>query len=65
MTLSREEAKKSAPLADVRHQGLPTASAAAVDVDVLVAARAAEVCATVVTNNPGHMSRWVPVFGWP
>lgn len=51
--------------ADARQQGLPTASAAALDADVLIAAQAAEVLATVVTNNPGHMGRWVTVRVWP
>jgi len=51
--------------ADARHQGLPTASDAALDADVLIAAQAAEVLATVVTGNPGHIARWVPVHAWP
>jgi predicted nucleic acid-binding protein len=51
--------------ADARHQGLPTASAAALDADVLIAAQAAEAQATVVTGNPGHIGRWVPVRSWP
>lgn len=51
--------------AEARQQGLPTAAAAALDADVLVAAQAAEVSATVVTNNPGHIGRWVPVKSWP
>lgn len=51
--------------ADARSHGLPTASPAALDADVLVAAQAAEVQATVVTNNPGHIGRWVPVQTWP
>lgn len=51
--------------ADARGQGLPTASAAVLDADVLIAAQAAEVLATVVTNNPGHIGRWVPVHAWP
>src|SRR5688572_14460321 len=51
--------------ADARQQGLPTAGAAALDADVLIAAQAAEAQATVVTNNPGHIGRWVPVFPWP
>jgi predicted nucleic acid-binding protein len=50
---------------DARLHGLPTGSPAALDADVLVAAQAAEVQATVVTNNPGHLSRWVPVRAWP
>lgn len=48
-----------------RQHGLPTASPTALDADVLVAAQAAEVQATVVTNNPGHVGRWVPVHAWP
>jgi predicted nucleic acid-binding protein len=51
--------------ADARLQGLPTGSTAALDADVLIAAQAAEVGATVVTNNPGHIGRWVPVMTWP
>jgi len=51
--------------ADARMQGLPTASAASLDADVLIAAQAAEVQATVVTNNAGHIGRWVPVRTWP
>jgi predicted nucleic acid-binding protein len=51
--------------ADARQQGLPTANTAALDADVLVAAQAAEVSATVVTNNPAHIGRWVPVHTWP
>ena len=51
--------------ADARQQGLPTSSLAALDADALIAAQAAEVAATVVTSNPGHISRWVPVRPWP
>jgi predicted nucleic acid-binding protein len=51
--------------ADARLQGLPTASPAALDADVLVAAQAAETNATVITNNAVHIRRWVPVFNWP
>ena len=51
--------------ADARQHGLPTASPVALDADVIIAAQAAEVFATVVTNNPGHISRWVPVRAWP
>jgi predicted nucleic acid-binding protein len=51
--------------ADARQHGLPTANPAALDADILVAAQAAEVGATVVTNNPGHIGRWVPVRIWP
>jgi len=51
--------------ADARQQGLPTAGAAALDADVLIAAQAAEFHATVITNNPMHLARWVPVRTWP
>ena len=51
--------------ADARQHGLPTASPAALDADALIAAQAAEVGGTVVTNNPGHIGRWVPVRSWP
>jgi predicted nucleic acid-binding protein len=51
--------------ADARQQGLPTAISAALDADVLISAQAAEMHATVVTTNPGHICRWVPVKTWP
>jgi predicted nucleic acid-binding protein len=51
--------------AEARLLGMPTAGAAALDADVLVAAQAAGVGATVVTGNPGHIGRWVPVRPWP
>jgi predicted nucleic acid-binding protein len=51
--------------ADARQHGLPTANPAALDADVIVAAQAIEVGATVVTNNPGHIGRWAPVRTWP
>jgi predicted nucleic acid-binding protein len=51
--------------ADARLQGLPTAGAATLDADALIAAQADEIKATVVTNNPGHLGRWVPVRIWP
>lgn len=51
--------------ADAHQRGLPTAGAAALDSDVLIAAQAAEVCATVVTRNAAHVGRWVPVHAWP
>jgi hypothetical protein len=44
-------------------QTWPVATPAALD--VIVAAQAAEIQATVVTNNPGHIGRWVPVRKWP
>lgn len=51
--------------ADARQHGMPTAGAAMLDADVLIAAQAQSVGATVVTNNPAHLGRWVPVRSWP
>jgi predicted nucleic acid-binding protein len=51
--------------ADARQQGLPSGSAAALDADALIAGQAAEIGATVVTSNVGHLGRWVPVQAWP
>ncbi len=51
--------------ADARQHGAPTAGATSLDADVLIAAQAAEVSATVVTGNTAHISRWVPVLPWP
>ena len=51
--------------ADARLQGLPTSSPAALDADALLAAQAEAVQATVVTNNPTHLGRWVPMHVWP
>jgi predicted nucleic acid-binding protein len=51
--------------AEARCQGSPTAHQAALDADVLIAAQAAEIQAAVVTTNPGHIARWVPVHPWP
>jgi predicted nucleic acid-binding protein len=51
--------------ADARAQGFVTAHAAALDADALIAAQAEAVQATVVTNNPIHLGRWVPVRVWP
>ena len=51
---------------DARLQGMPTANAAALDADVVIASmQAAKVLATVVTSNPAHIGRWVPVRAWP
>lgn len=51
--------------ADVRLAGLQTADPAALDADALIAAQAEAVGGTVVTGNPGHIGRWVPVRTWP
>jgi predicted nucleic acid-binding protein len=51
--------------AEARSQGLPTAHPDALDADALIAAQADEMQATVVTANPSHIGRWVPVHPWP
>ena len=51
--------------ADARKHGKPTADPAALDADVLIAAQAVEVQATVVTSNPGHLAQWVTIQTWP
>jgi hypothetical protein len=44
---------------------MPTAGAATLDADALIAAQAREMIATIVTNNPKHLARWAPVHVWP
>jgi|GEM_PF-5343874 len=51
--------------ADARHHGKPTADAAALDADVLIAAQAIELQATVVTSNPTHLQQLVTIHAWP
>lgn len=51
--------------AEARMQGQPTAAPAALDADVLIAAQAEAVSATVVTNNASHIGQWAPVLNWP
>ena len=51
--------------ATTRSQGKPTADPAALDADVLIAAQALEVQATVVTCNPKHLKSMVPIHSWP
>ena len=48
-----------------RVQGLPTTADAGLDSDVLLAAQALAVGGTVVTMNPKHLARFVPVQMWP
>ena len=58
--------KRAAVLwAMVRQHGKPTADPAALDADVLVAAQALEVQATVVTCNQKHLKSLVPIHSWP
>lgn len=51
--------------ADTRSQGLPTTSPDSLDADSLIAAQADNMKATVVTSNPTHIGRWVPIHPWP
>lgn len=58
--------KRAATLwAMARSQGKPTADPAALDADVLIAAQALEMQATVVTSNPKHLKPLVSVHAWP
>ena len=58
--------KRAAELwADARRHGRPTANPAALDADVLIAAQAIEIQATVVTSNPTHLGQWVTIQTWP
>lgn len=55
--------------ADLRHQGLPTADAHAIDADTTLAAQALLTVAlgdtlVVATTNVGHLSRIVPAQRW-
>jgi predicted nucleic acid-binding protein len=50
---------------DARVQGLPTTADVALDSDVLLAAQALAVGGTVLTMNPKHLARFVPVQIWP
>ena len=58
--------KRAAQLwADSRRHGKPTADAAALDADVLIAAQAIEQRATVVTSNSTHLRHLVAIRSWP
>jgi predicted nucleic acid-binding protein len=52
--------------AQARKAGLPSAAAAALDGDVILAAQALTLGAPVViaTGNPAHLSRFVPAEDW-
>lgn len=50
--------------ADARQHGQPTADAKALDCDVILAAQALEIGAIVVTDNIGHLSRFVDARRW-
>jgi predicted nucleic acid-binding protein len=50
--------------ADARRSGLPTADRHALDCDVILASQALEVGGEVVTDNVGHLSRFVEARLW-
>ncbi len=50
--------------ADLRRRGLPTADDIALDGDVILAAQARVARAVVITDNPEHLGRLVPVARW-
>jgi predicted nucleic acid-binding protein len=50
--------------AEARLVGMPTAHPLALDGDVILAAQAESVQATIVTSNRKHLSRFVPAFDW-
>ncbi len=65
LPISTAAMRRAAALwADSRHRGLPTTSPDALDGDVILAAQALEIDATIVTTNRRHLSRFVAVIGW-
>lgn len=50
--------------ADARRRGRPTASDDSLDTDVILAAQAKTIGATVVTTNHKHLSQFVPTIDW-
>ena len=50
--------------ADARRRGRPTADLKELDGDVILAAQTIEAGATVVTDNIGHLGRFVPILPW-
>lgn len=54
----------AAEWARLRAAGLPTAPDNDLDADVLLAIQARRYGATVVTDNPRHLGRMVPVVAW-
>ena len=50
--------------AEARQRGRPTADPKELDCDVILAAQAQEVGATVVTDNIGHLSLFVEAKSW-
>ena len=50
--------------AEARWRGLPTADPKELDGDVILAAQAQAAGATIITENVGHLSRFVPARSW-
>ncbi|MEW6364985.1 MAG: PIN domain-containing protein [Acidobacteriota bacterium] len=50
--------------AEARRQGHPTADPKELDADVILAAQAEQAGATVVTENPGHLSLFLDACTW-
>jgi predicted nucleic acid-binding protein len=49
---------------DARKQGRPTADPKEIDGDAILAAQALSVGGVVVTDNPGHLSRYIETKTW-
>jgi predicted nucleic acid-binding protein len=65
LPLDTETMRRGAQLwAEARSRGQPTAADQALDGDVIVAAQAILVGATVVTTDRKHLSRFVPAKEW-
>ena len=65
LPLDTETMRRAAELwAEAREQGLPTSAEQALDGDVILAAQADLVGATVVTTNRKHLSQFVPAKEW-
>lgn len=65
LELSDDAIKVAADLwAKARHGGLPTAPDAALDGDVILAAQALEIDATVITDNVTHIARYCRAVDW-
>jgi predicted nucleic acid-binding protein len=65
LPLSTPVMRRAAELwARARASGLPTAGEAELDGDIILAAQAQMADGTVVTMNPRHLSRFVPVVDW-
>ena len=63
--LTTKTMRRAAELwADARQAGRPTADEKALDADVILAAQAEATGSAVVTDNPGHLARYVPTVDW-